>query len=144
MDIVTLKDIYAAVCDCITERTDIIAVDSDIEEPVERPVFKVFMETVNVGFYSSGLRQVKAYFNIYYYARNKNRSKSEIMDIEDTLGAVFLKPLKIKENCAVYIDEPEFEEVEDGILHFSFNIDIATEFIDESNIEEMKEIIIKN
>ncbi len=142
--IVTLKDIYTALCGCITESTNIIAVDSDIEEPVERPAFKVFMDTVNTGFYSSGLRQVKVYFNIYYYAKNKNRSKGEIMDIEDTLGAVFLKPLRIKESCAVYIDDPKFEKVEDGILCCSFNFEIATEFIDESGLENMEELVIKN
>lgn len=142
IDIVTLKDIFRAVCDHISETTSIPLVDSDLEEPVERPAFKVFMDTVNTGLYSSGLRQVKVYFNIYYYAKNQKHSKSEIYEIEDKLAFSFLEPLRIKELCAVYIDSLEFEKVDDGILNCSFNFEIATEFIDESNIETMEDLHI--
>lgn len=141
--IVTLNDIYQSVCDHITEATNIRIVDSDIEEPVVRPAFKIFMDTVNTGFYSSSLRQVKVYFNLYYYAENKKHSKSEIYEIEDKLAFSFLEPLQIKENCAVYVDDLEFEKVTDGILNCGFNFEIATEFIDESNTETMEELIIK-
>ena len=143
ISIVTLKDIFRAVCDHISETTSIPLVNSDLEEPVERPVFKIFMDTVNTGLYSSGLRQVKVYFNIYYYAKNQKHSKSEIYEIEDKLAFSFLEPLQIKDTCAVYVDDLEFEKVEDGILNCSFNFEIATEFIDESNIETMEELKIK-
>ena len=103
MNIVTLKDIFKAVCSHISEVTNIPLVDSDLEEPIERPVFKIFMDTVKTGFYSSGLRQVKVYFNIYYYAANKKHSKSEIYDIEDKLAFSFLEPFEIKAGCVVYI-----------------------------------------
>lgn len=56
--IVTLKNIYKSVCDHITKITSISVVDSDIEEPVVRPSFKIFMDTVNTGFYSSDIRRV--------------------------------------------------------------------------------------
>lgn len=101
MDIVTLKDIFKSVCDHISEITSIPIVDSDLEEPVERPVFKIFMDTVNTGLYSSGLRQVKVYFNCYYYAKNEKHSKSEIYEIEDKLAFSFLEPFQIKEHCLV-------------------------------------------
>ena len=100
------------------------------------------MDTVNTGLYSSGLRQVKVYFNCYYYAKNQKHSKSEIYEIEDKLAFSFLEPLRIKELCAVYIDSLEFEKVDDGILNCSFNFEIATEFIDESNIETMEDLYI--
>lgn len=101
------------------------------------------MDTVNTGLYSSGLRQVKVYFNCYYYVKNEKHSKSEIYEIEDKLAFSFLEPLQIKDTCAVYVDDLEFEKVEDGILNCSFNFEIATEFIDESNIETMEELKIK-
>lgn len=142
ISIVTLKDIFKSVCDHISETTSIPLVDSDLEEPVERPSFKVLMDTVNTGLYSSGLRQVKVYFNCYYYAKNQKHSKSEIYEIEDKLAFSFLEPLRIKELCAVYIDSLEFEKVDDGILNCSFNFEIATEFIDESNIETMEDLYI--
>lgn len=137
IDIVTLKDIFKAVCDHISETTSIPLVDSDLEEPVERPAFKIFMDTVNTGLYSSGLRQVKVYFNCYYYAKNEKHSKSEIYEIEDKLAFSFLEPFQIKEHCLVYIGDIQFEMVDDGILNCSFNFEIATEFVDESNIETM-------
>lgn len=140
--IVTLKDIYKAVCNHISETTSIPLVDSDLEEPVERPSFKIFMDTVNTGFYSSGLRQVKVYFNTYFYASDKKHSKSEIYEIEDKLAFSFLEPLRIKDTCVVYVDDLEFEKVEDGILNCSFNFEIGTEFIDESNLKPMDELVI--
>ena len=143
IDIVTLKDISKAVCNHISNVANIPVVDSDLEEPVIRPSFKIFMDTVNTGLYSSGLRQVKVYFNCYYYVKNEKHSKSEIYEIEDKLAFSFLEPLQIKDTCAVYVDDLEFEKVEDGILNCSFNFEIATEFIDESNIETMEELKIK-
>lgn len=140
--IVTLKDIFKSVCNHITETTKLPILDSDIEEPVDRAVFKIFMDTVKTGFYSSGLRQVKVYFNIYFYASDKKHSKSEIYEIEDKLAFSFLEPFEIKDSCFVYVDDLEFEKVEDGILNCSFDFEIATEFIDESNTETMENLFI--
>lgn len=140
---VTLKDIYKAVSDHITKSTNIPVIDSDIEEPVVRPSFKIFMDTVKTGFYSSAIRRVQVYFNIYYYAEHKKYSKGEIMDIEDKLAFSFMEPFVIKEECAVYVDDLEFEKVTDGILNCSFDFEIGVEFVDESGLEPMEELIIK-
>lgn len=142
ISIITLKDIFKSVCDHISEVTNISLADSDLGEPVTRPSFKVFMDTVNTGFYSSGLRQVKVYFTCYYYAKNQKHSKSEIYEIEDKLSFSFLEPLQIKDTCAVYVDDVEFEKVEDGILNCSFNFEIGTEFIDESAFEPIEELVM--
>ncbi len=140
---ITLKDIFKAVCKHISAVTELPIVDSDIEEPVKRPSFKIFMDTVKTGFYSSSLRQIKVYFDIYFYASDRKHSKSQIMDIEDKIAFSFLEPFEIKENCFVYIDDLEFEKVKDGILNCGFEFEIATEFIDESDIEAMEELEIK-
>lgn len=100
-----------------------------MEEPVIRPAFKTFMDTVRAGLFSPALREVKVYFNIYFYSADRKHSKADIMDIEDKISYSFLEPLYIKENCAVYINDLEFENVTDGILNVSFNFEIATEFI---------------
>ena len=138
--IVTLKDIFKSVCDHISDVTELPLEDSDTEEPVVRPSFKIFMDTVNTGFYSSGLRQVKVYFNVYFYSSDRKHSKSEIMEIEDKIAFSFLEPFYIKDECAVYIDDLEFEKVDDGIMNCSFNFEIGTEFIDETDIETMEEL----
>lgn len=138
--IVTLKDIFKSMCNHFIEITNILLDDSDLDEPMERPVFKIFMDTVETGLYSSGLRMVKVYFNIYFYSENRKHSKSEIMDIEDKIAYSFLEPFKVKEHCAVYIDSLDFEKVEEGILNCSFDFEIAT---DESSLETMEELVIK-
>lgn len=138
--IITLADIFKSVCNRINKSTDIQLVDSDIEEPVERPSFKIFMETIKTGFFSARIRSVRVYFNCYYYARDRNRNKAEIFEIEDKLSTVFLEPLFIKDSCAVYIDDLAFEKVEDGILNCSFDFEIGTEFIDERDVETIEEI----
>ena len=126
------KDIFKAVCGHIQKVTELPTVDSDMEEPVVRPSFKIFMDTVKTGLFSSALRQVKVYFNIYFYSSDRKHSKSEIMDIEDKISSSFLEPFEIKESCCVYIDDLEFEKVTDGILNCSFNFEIATEFENEN------------
>lgn len=140
--IITPADIFKSVCNRINKSTDIQLVDSDIEEPVERPSFKIFMETVKTGFFSARIRSIRVYFNCYYYARDRTRNKAEIFDVEDKLSTMFLEPLFIKEHCAVYIDNIAFEKVDDGILNCSFDFEIGTEFIDESNLEPMDELVI--
>ena len=138
--IITLADIFKSVCNCINKSTNIQLVDSDIEEPVERPSFNIFMNTVKTGFFSSRVRSIRVYFNCYYYARDRTKNKVEILDIEDKLSMSFLEPLLIKDRCAVYVDDLEFEKVENGILNCSFNFEIGTEFIDESNVETIEKI----
>lgn len=138
--IITLADIFKSVCNCINKSINIQLLDSDIEEPVERPSFKIFMNTVKTGFFSSRIRSIRVYFNCYYYARDRTKNKVEILDIEDKLSMSFLEPLLIKDRCAVYVDDLEFEKVENGILNCSFNFEIGTEFIDESNVETIEKI----
>lgn len=125
---VTLKDIFKSVCDHISDVTEIPVVDSDMKEPVIRPSFKIFMNTVKTGLFSSALREVKVYFNIYFYSSDRKHSKSNIMDIEDKIAYSFLEPFEIKENCCVYVDDLEFEKVADGVLNCSFDFEIGTEF----------------
>lgn len=140
--IVSLKDIYKAVCEHISSATKMKLVDSDVDEPVVRPSFKIFMNKVDSGFYSSALRQLKLYFDIYFYSSDRKHSKAEIYDIEDKISFSFLEPFEIKDTCVVYIDDLEFEKVENGILNCSFNFEIATEFIVE-NEPEMEELYIE-
>ena len=143
INIVTLKDIFKSVCAHISAVTELPLEDSDTEEPVVRPSFKIFMDTVNTGFFSSALRQIKVYFNVYFYSSDRKHSKSEIMEIEDKMAFSFLEPFYIKGECAVYIDDLEFEKVDDGIMNCSFNFEIGTEFIDETDIETMEKLETK-
>jgi hypothetical protein len=140
---ITLKDIFKAVCEHIITNTNIPLADADMEEPVIRPSFKIFMDTAKTGLYSSALRQVRVYFNIYFYASDRKHSKSEIFEIEDKLAFSFLEPFFIKETCCVYIDDVDFEKVTDGIFNCSFDFEIGTEFIDESDFENMEELYIE-
>ena len=117
-------------------------VDSDVDEPVVRPSFKIFMNKADSGFYSSALRQLKLYFDIYFYSSDRKHSKAEVYDIEDKIYFSFLEPFEIKDTCVVYIDDLEFEKVENGILNCNFNFEIATEFIVE-NEPEMEKLYIE-
>lgn len=140
--IVSLKDIYKAVCEHISSVTKMKLVDSDVDEPVVRPSFKIFMNKADSGFYSSALRQLKLYFDIYFYSSDRKHSKAEVYDIEDKIYFSFLEPFEIKDTCVVYIDDLEFEKVENGILNCNFNFEIATEFIVE-NEPEMEKLYIE-
>lgn len=95
------------------------------------------MDTVKSGNYNSSLREVKVYFDIYYYAKN---GKIDIMDIEDKLSFAFLSPLQINEKCVVYVDDLEFEKLPDKILSIDFNLEIGNKFVDESDLEFMQKL----
>lgn len=123
---VRLSDIFKAMCDHIRRVTGVPIADGDLVEPIVRPSFKIFTDTVSTGFFSSGLRQSKVYFSIYYYASERKRSKSEIMAMEDRIAQSFLEPFRIKKNCYAYVDDVEFERVTDGILNIRFNLEAAT------------------
>ena len=141
--IVSLKTIFKAVCEGLTEATGIATIDSDLAEPVEEPCFKVFMNT-KAGLFSQAIRQVKVYFDIYYYAKNEKDCKAEMMDIEDRLSFYFAEvPFEIKEGCAVFIDEVEFERLPKGILNISFDFEIGTEYLDESDAETMETLKLR-
>jgi len=141
---VTLKDIFGAVCNHISKTTELTMVDGDMEEPVIRPSFKVFMNTVKTGLFSSSLRQVHVFFDICFYATDKKRSKTEFMDIKDKVSHSFLKPFKIKERYFVYIDDLSFEKIINGVLNCSFNFEIATKFEneEENQYELMEDLYI--
>jgi len=141
---ITLKDVFKSVCDHISKTTKLTMVDSDMEEPVIRPSFKVFMNTVKTGLFSSTLRQVEVFFDICFYATDRKSSKTEFMDIKDKISYSFLKPLKIKEHCAIYIDDLNFEKIINGVLNCSFNFKIATEFEneEENQYELMEDLYI--
>ena len=139
---VTIKDIFKAVCNKVSADTGHKLADSDLNEPVSRPSVKIFMDTVDTGFYSSALKRVKVYFNLFFYAENRQKSKSECMEFQQKISDAFLEPLCIKEGCSVFVDALDFEKVEDGILNCSFDFEIAVEFIDESGLETMEELIM--
>ena len=141
---ITLKDIFKAMCSHISEVSGLPLTDSDIEEPVTRPCFRIFMDTVESGFFSSALRQVKVNFDLYFYAKDEHHSKAEIMEMENKIAFSFLEPLHIKNNCAVYIDNLEFEKLPDGVMNCTFSFEIGTEFIDETELETMENLIINN
>ena len=143
MEIVTTKDIFGAMCKHISKVSKYKLTDSDLGEPVTRPCFRIFMDTVNMGLYSSKLRQVKVSFDIYFYAKDREHSKAEIMEVEDLISQSFLEPFKIKDGCVVYIDEVEFEKLKNGILNCTLEFEIATEFKDETDVETMKELYLK-
>lgn len=139
---ITFKDMFKAVCQRIRDETNINILDGDVDEPILRPAFRVFMDTGETCLYSAYIRQKEVFFNIYFYAKEKD--KGAIMDIQDKLVNAFTEPLKIKEECSVYIDTLDFEKVEKDILNLSFDFSIGTKWLDESALEPMDKIFINN
>ena len=130
-----LRDIYKAVSKLIISETKMKIYDSDFEEPITRPSFRMFMDTYKSEHYSFGIRDLKVYFNVYFYSE---KGKYEIMDIQDKLSARFINPVHINRETSVYVDDLEFEKLPDNILNISFYFEIGLKFIDERDIEAME------
>lgn len=134
---IALKDIYKVVCQFLKKQTGVKVIDSDFDEPIVRPSFRVFMDTVKSGHFSSTLQNLNVFFEMYFYAKD---GKFENMDIQDKISRGFLYPLEINKKTVVYINDLEFEKLKYDILNISFNFEIGFEFIDESDVEAMEKL----
>ena len=136
---IALKDIYGAFSKFIKAKTKLRIIDSDFDEPIERPSFRMFMDTVKSEHFSSAVQELNVYFNLYLYANGK----VEIMDVQDKISKGLLLPLEINQTTSIYVNDLEFEKLKDNILNVSFNICLGLEFIDEKDIETMEKLYQK-
>lgn len=122
---VTVREVFGAVVKHFEEATGARAVTGELKEPGVRPGVRVFLNSVNTGLYSKRLGSRRFFFGVYYYARDRDRPKAELFDIKDSVAKSFYTPLAIRDDCRVYVDEVEFERLEDGILHIGFEFTLA-------------------
>lgn len=138
----TLKEIVRAINDKLTEVLPEVPIQSkDISEGFDRPSLYCDLDDVITSDYIGGKRERRIQVIIYFFPKDRTKTKMEILEVQDVLEQAFSGQLMIKEGFVVYPFEVNSVKV-DGVLQFSFEIYTleTKENEQESNADYMLEL----
>jgi hypothetical protein len=140
--VLTLKEIVRAINDKVEEVLPNIPIQSkNISDGYARPSLFIDLDNLTTSDYIGGKRERRLQVIIYFFPKDRTKTKMEILEVQEILEQAFSDQLMIKEGFAVYPFELNSVKV-DGILQFSFEIyTLETKENDqESNADYMLEL----
>ena len=118
-------------------------VDSkNLEEEFERPSVRTSIDNLKTSAFMQSMKERNFIVRIYYFSKNREKNKIELLEIQEKLEESFFSHLKIKGAFFIYIDEIVFN-VTDGILIGEFEVRTLEEILNDINTENMEELEIK-
>jgi len=118
-------------------------VDSkNLEEEFERPSVRTAIDNLKTSAFMQSMKERNFIVRIYYFSKNREKNKIELLEIQEKLEEAFFSHLKIKGAFFIYIDEIIFN-VTDGILIGEFEVRTLEEILNDINTENMEELEIK-
>lgn len=118
-------------------------VDSkNLEEEFERPSVRTSIDNLKTSAFMQSMKERNFIVRIYYFSKNREKNKIELLEIQEKLEEAFFSHLKIKGAFFIYIDEIIFN-VTDGILIGEFEVMTLEEIVNDINTENMEELEIK-
>lgn len=118
----TLKDVALAINNKLSDVLSDVPVQSkDISEGFKRPSLYVDFDNVTTSDYIGDKRERSIQVIIYFFPGDANKSKIEILDVQEVLENAFIDGFMINDGFAVYPFELNSVKV-DGVLQFSFEI----------------------
>lgn len=153
IQIVTLIDINKAIVNQITQgliNTPYNTVEfssTDIKEEIIRPCFYVEFFRNKTGKYNADNKERKLTTKLYYFAKEQNKYKIELLEIQDLLDNIFLEGLKVNNNFIINLDgQLDFSvDKTNGFLICTFDLYTIEEIIkDEGNIPYMNDLYMEN
>lgn len=124
---ITSKDIYKAIVKTVAAGLTLTSFSAlkfsstDIREGFTRPSLFLELEDIKKGLSNPERISRTLTSRIYFFPTDHNKSKLELMDIQDLLENIFLEPLKINDDFLVAIEETT-SMITDGVLQFSFKL----------------------
>ena len=119
-------------------------VDSkNLEEEFERPSVRTSIDNLKTSAFMQSMKERNFIVRIYYFSKNREKNKIELLEIQEKLEEAFFSHLKIKEAFFIYIDEIVFY-VSDGILIGEFEVMTLEDIVNDMDLENMEELEIKN
>ncbi|WP_373370283.1 phage tail terminator family protein [Clostridium botulinum] len=120
---VTLKEINKAIVKQVTEGLkstdykDIPFVSTDIREKVIRPSFYVDFAENRTSLLNAEANQRLFDVRLFYFAKNRETSKIELLEIQDLLSLIFQTGIKVSDDYYISVFECEFDSRgEEGLL----------------------------
>lgn len=118
-------------------------VDSkNLEEEFERPSVRTAIDNLKTSAFMQSMKERNFIVRLYYFSKNREKNKIELLEIQEKLEEAFFSHLKIKGAFFIYIDEIIFN-VTDGILIGEFEVRTLEEILNDINTENMEELEIK-
>ena len=121
----------------------LIDVDSkNLEEEFERPSVRTSIDNLKTSAFMQTMKERNFIVRIYYFPKDREKNKIELLEIQEKLEKAFFSHLKIKGAFFIYIEEIIFN-ITDGILIGEFEVMTLEEIINDINIENMEELEIR-
>ncbi|MCY6957958.1 hypothetical protein OW729_04985 [Clostridium sp. ZC22-4] len=120
-----------------TDYKDTIFASTDIRENIERPSLYVNFTENKTGLINKSCKQRTFSLQLFYFAKNREDSKIELLEVQDLLSDIFLKGIKITDDYYIHMFECDYDlRKDEGLLILNLN-----DLIDIAEIEECGEVI---
>lgn len=139
---ISLKEIMLAINRKINESLQMNVDSKNLEEEFERPSVRTSIDNLKTSAFMQSMKERNFIVRIYYFSKNREKNKIELLEIREKLEEAFFSHLKIKGAFFIYIDEIVFN-VSDGILIGEFEVMTLEEILNDINAENMEELEIK-
>ena len=139
---ISLKEVMLAINRKINESLQINVDSKNLEEEFERPSVRTSIDNLKTSVFMQSMKERNFIVRIYYFSKNREKNKIELLEIQEKLEEAFFSHLKIKGAFFIYIDEIIFN-VTDGILIGEFEVRTLEEILNDINTENMEELEIK-
>ena len=139
---ISLKEIMLAINRKINESLQMNVDSKNLEEEFERPSVRTSIDNLKTSAFMQSMKERNFIVRLYYFPKNREKNKIELLEIQEKLEEAFLSHLKIKGAFFIYIDEIVFN-VSDGILIGEFEVMTLEDIINDINIEAIEELEIK-
>lgn len=139
---ISLKEVMLAINRKINESLQINVDSKNLEEEFERPSVRTSIDNLKTSAFMQSMKERNFIVRIYYFSKNREKNKIELLEIQEKLEEAFFSHLKIKGAFFIYIDEITFN-VTDGILIGEFEVMTLEEIVNDINTENMEELEIK-
>ncbi len=147
---VSLKEIYKAIITQIkeyiksTNYEGIVFSSKNIEEEIIRPSFYLKFNKNNTSKLNGQTRQRKFSVQIFYFAKTRENSEIEILEMQDILSDCFQSAIKITDDYYIPTQESDFRvEEKDGYLILNLDNLYSLSETEETG-ELMEELEINN
>lgn len=139
---ISLKEVMLAINRKINESLQINVDSKNLEEEFKRPSVRTSIDNLKTSAFMQSMKERNFIVRIYYFSKNREKNKIELLEIQEKLEEAFFSHLKIKGAFFIYIDEIIFN-VTDGILIGEFEVRTLEEILNDINTENMEELEIK-
>ena len=139
---ISLKEVMLAINRKINESLQMNVDSKNLEEEFERPSVRTSIDNLKTSAFMQSMKERNFIVRIYYFSKNREKNKIELLEIQEKLEEAFFSHLKIKGAFFIYIDEIVFN-VSDGILIGEFEVRTLEEILNDINAENMEELEIK-